>query len=573
MTAPVTTAQEPSGERDDVLAPLAARLGIAPRTLEWVLGGLLAVAAIALTVYIARDLWFTSDEWEYLTHRRAFDLEDLTRPVGGHWTTWSTFLLRGLYAAVGVDFWPWFYIPRLIGHTLLMTFIWRVMCHRGTDPLLGLVAYAVLLVLGASGYQRALQVGNWAVYAALIVCALIIARRPDDPSVADRVVVGGALLVAVLGNGYALAVIGGITIALLLTRRIVAWIPSLIPAIAAYGAWWLYWRDDIRPKPEVTLDKILDIPSGAFRVTRSAIEATTGLPGWLAAVAVVALVVWIVVLAVRRRFDQFDSIILCTLAVGLALLTVQRLAFNEEAASRLRYGYSVSVLLALALVPHIRAPRAAVGRVVLVLVGLGLVVVNVDQMRIAINVREDASQEARVLSVAAAEMIAAGEPVVAGPSTIAPGLETDELVQLVDEGYGPDPLPDYQADRAAIEAEARGALRMNLINARRPRNGYDAPAGTPPTTSADVDPDGCVELSLDEPVTAQVQDAGLLTFTKGRPQVLGLTWEDEYGVGTRRLDDPDVREAAVELADPTDTAELTLVSRIGALTVCGFRGA
>ena len=60
-------------------------------------------------------------------------------------------------------------------------------------------------------------------------------------------------------------------------------------------------------------------------------------------------------------------------------------------------------------------------------------------MKTAINVREEVAQEARVLSVAAAEMIRAGEPVVAGPSTIANGLETNELAHLVDDGYDPDP--------------------------------------------------------------------------------------------------------------------------------------
>ena len=54
----------------------------------------------------------------------VLDVGDLTRPIGGHWTSWSVLLLRGLYRTFGVDFWPWFYIPRLIGHTLLVTLIW-----------------------------------------------------------------------------------------------------------------------------------------------------------------------------------------------------------------------------------------------------------------------------------------------------------------------------------------------------------------------------------------------------------------------------------------------------------------
>ena len=289
----------PSGDEQDVeahdaddeggmFAWLGDKFQVTPHMAEWLVGILVAVVAVAVTAYMARDMWFTSDEWEYLANRTAFDLGDLTRPVGGHWTTWSVLLLRGLYKSFGVDFWPWFYIPRLIGHTVLVTFIWRVMRRRGADPLVGLFAYAVLLVLGASGYQRALQVGNWAVYAALIICALVINRRPAKPTTRDQVIVAGALMIAVFGNGYAVAVIGGIIGTLLLARRLVAWIPSLIPAVVAYGIWYLNYRDDIKPKPELTPSKILDIPSGAFRVVRTAMEAATGFPAWLAAVAVMA---------------------------------------------------------------------------------------------------------------------------------------------------------------------------------------------------------------------------------------------------------------------------------------------
>ena len=571
----------PSGDEQDVeahdaddeggmFAWLGDKFQVTPHMAEWLVGILVAVVAVAVTAYMARDMWFTSDEWEYLANRTAFDLGDLTRPVGGHWTTWSVLLLRGLYKSFGVDFWPWFYIPRLIGHTVLVTFIWRVMRRRGADPLVGLFAYAVLLVLGASGYQRALQVGNWAVYAALIICALVINRRPAKPTTRDQVIVAGALMIAVFGNGYAVAVIGGIIGTLLLARRLVAWTPSLIPAVVAYGIWYLNYRDDIKPKPELTPSKILDIPSGAFRVVRTAMEAATGFPAWLAAVAVMGLLAWIVLLAVRRRFDLFDSVILCTLAIGLCLLVIQRISIDDEAATRLRYGYSVSILLAVALVPHIRLSKTLLVRTLFVLAGFAMIAANLQQMKEAINVREEVAQEARVLSVAAAEMIRAGEPVVAGPSTIAHGLETNELVHLVDDGYDPDPLPEDQIDRDLIVADARGALRMNLIDRNKPRGGHLPDEGTPPTTDAEVDSDGCVTLAEGEPITATVADAGLLTFDKTRPQSLALTWTDEFGEGRRFLDDPDIRQGAVELAAPATDAELTLESPVQNLTVCGF---
>ena len=323
---------------------------------------LVALAAVAVTAYMARDMWFTSDEWEYLANRTAFDPGDLTRPIGGHWTTWSVLLLRGIYKAVGVDFWPWFYVPRLIGHTLLVTFIWRVMRRRGADPLVGIFAYAVLLVLGASGYQRALQVGNWAVYAALIICALVISRRPEDPTTRDRLIVAGALMVAVFGNGYAVAVIGGITVALLLARRIVIWIPSLIPAVVAYGIWYLTYRDDIRPKPELDAGQaprhpVGGVPGGAHRRRGRPPACPTGAgrrrgrrPRWPGSCS------W----PCAGRFDLFDSIILCTLghrawpcSSSSASPSTTRPPPGSATATR------SAILLALALVPHIRVAQDA----------------------------------------------------------------------------------------------------------------------------------------------------------------------------------------------------------------------
>src|SRR4029453_3658 len=115
------------------------------------------------------------------------------------------------------------------------------------------------------------------------------------------------------------------------------WLPSLILPIAAYVSWYLAYRDEIRPRPTLTIEKLRLIPGSAFRAW-----------GW-----------W---LARRRRLDQFDWIILGTLGLGLILLTIQRVAVESEAANSLRYGYSIDLLLILLLVPHVRLPRHALAR-------------------------------------------------------------------------------------------------------------------------------------------------------------------------------------------------------------------
>ncbi len=558
----------PAPEDGTPFAWIGQRLGLAARTVEWIAAGILVVAAVALTAYLARDLWFLKDEWEYLANRTVGDPDSLLTPIGGHWTTWSVFLLRGLYRVFGLDYWPWYYIPRLIGHTLLAVLVWRVLRWRGSDPTVAFGAFAVFLLLGASAYQRALQVGNWAVYAALLTAAVLITRR-ERPTALDRVLVALALLVGVLGNGYAVAVLGGITGALLIGRRLLRWLPSLILPIAAYVSWYIAYRDEIRPRPKVTVEKLRLIPGSAFRVARSSLETATGLPTVLAGVLVVALLAWILWLLIRRRLDQFDWIVLGTLGLGLILLTIQRVAVESEAANSLRYGYSIDLLLILLLVPHIRLPRSALAPVGVALMTAILVVVNINEMQEGIDVREADAQAGRPIVEAAAAMIDEGEPVVEGPSVVVEGLETDELGRLVDEGYHPGAIADDRPDRDEILSEARGALRIGVIDLHRNREHFEPEPGPPLVTEDEVDDDGCVQVDDEHTVTATVEAATVLELTKGN-QTLFVTWRDEFGEGTRVVD-PEVREAQIALAQPVTTAELTLSTGSPfAIDVCGF---
>jgi hypothetical protein len=529
---------------------------------ELIVGAALAVAAMALTAWLARDLWFTSDEWEFLANRSAFDLGDLTRPIGGHWATWSVLLLRGLYEVGGVDFWPWFYVPRLLGHTALAAGIWWVLRRRGTDPLIALVTFAVLLVLGVSGYQRALQVGNWVVYAALLYVAWVV-NRNEKPSTREKVLVSAVLLVAVLGNGYSLAVIGGLGLALLVTRRLVPWIPSLVPPVAVYGAWMLRYGDTFKEGPPLG-ERLLGVPADAFRVLRTAFDVTTGLPNALAAVLVVAVVAWLVLLAVRRQLDPFDLVVLATLAVGLFLLAFQRVAIDPDAAGRDRYGYSVIVLLLMVLPTHLPRLHARWEQGVALGVGALLVVANVASLKDAIDVRARPSQEARAVIEAAAQLIVAGEVVVDRTSPLAPGLSVQELEQLIRDGYRPTGTPD----EAALE-EARGALRISVLPPNRVR-GQPQRVAAEPTTA--LDDDGCLAVADGEDDSVDVTTRGLLRFDRPADQTVTITWEDESGIGRRVLeDDEDAGPTAVQLVGPPRrAATVRFATEGGDLLVCGF---
>jgi hypothetical protein len=512
-----------------------------PRRLELGIVAALVLVAVVATAVMAKDMWFLSDEWEYVANRSVTDLDSMLRPYGGHWTTIPTLLIRGLYQVVGLDFWPWYYLPRLIGHTALAVLVWWTVRRRGADAALALFGLAVLLFLSASSYQRALQVGNWVVYAALIVVATVI-ERVERPSPRHHVLVAGALLLGVLGNGYAAAVLGGTLVAVTLARRLRTWLPSLLPPLVAYGAWYLAYRDEIQPKPELGPGRLLLIPVGAFRIVRGGIANVTGLPSFVAAVLVVVLVLWFVHLFRRGRLDVFDGIVAATLLAGLALLTIQRVAEHPEAAARDKYSYAIAVLLVLLVLPHVKLPASRAATAGVLALATFAVAANVVHLDRAIDLNEHVGQlvEARVAS--AASMLAAGEPVVPKPSIVVPRLDTVELQRLVDDGY--DPQPDADADPALVEA-ARGSLRMRIVEPGSPRPS-DGPAPDLPSPDAD----GCAAVAAGATLPLEVRDGGALQLRQGdETGPVDLVWTDSFGTG--RVQVEDTRPVVgIELADP-----------------------
>ncbi len=540
MTTEPETVEPERPTRRGLIAGLPRPPWLSART-ELLVVAVLVVVAVVVTALMARDMWFLSDEWEYLANRSVTDLDSMLRPYGGHWTTVPTILIRGLNELFGIDFWPWYYIPRLIGHTALALMVWWTVRRRGLDPVLGLITLAVLLFLSASSYQRALQVGNWVVYAALIVTATMIERHAR-PSVRQQVVVAVALLVGVLGNGYAVAVLVGTTAAVLLARRLRTWLPALLPALLAYATWYLVYRDDIEPKPDLNLEKILLIPIASLRIVRGAVTAVTGLPSSVAVVLVLVLVAWVVSLALRRKLDIFDGIMIATLLTGLALLAIQRVAEHPEAAGRERYGYSVTVLLVLLIVPHLRLPTHRVAAAVVVAFGLFAIGANVVDLDRAIDINEDTGQLRRVRVEAGAVMMNAGEPVVPGPSEVVRRLDTLELQSLVDHGYSPSPSV-LDSELEALVTQTRGNLRMRVVEPGAPRPRL----GPPPNVPGD---DSCAAVWPGRRLDVEVQDGGgALQVVQDAPNVIDMIWTDEFGRGRVTFYDARPR-VGIELADP-----------------------
>ena len=297
-----------------------------------------------------------------------------------------------------------------------------------------------------------------------------------------------------------------------------------------------------------------------------AVHGATGLPVVLALLGAVAIAGWIVVAAVHRRLDVFDLIVLGTLAIGLALLTIQRVADSPDAASRDKYGYSVVVLLVLLLIPHLRLPRHPATSPVVLLIGVIVLVVNIVRLDAAIDLNEAVGRHTRATVEAAAAMIQAGEPLAAGAPEVVRRLDAQELVGLIDAGY--DPGIDVEDVDPEIAAAARGALRINLLDRVR----AESEPGRPPTTTADLDAEGCAPATVDVPLSAEVQGAGTILVRSPRSATVVLTWTDDYGRGVQTLQESAFASTRVVLAEP-DASGATLVVSTDAesgVLVCGL---
>ena len=143
--------------------------------LELVAGVVVAVASVAILCRVGADTWFRTDAWDFLLRRPPWSLDSWLRPHGGHLQVPAVGLHRLLYAAFGPEFWPWYYLPHLVGYAAVMFYLWRILLRRGADHWVAFAVYLVMLFLGVSYFLASIAVGS------LIVLALLLwaAQRID----------------------------------------------------------------------------------------------------------------------------------------------------------------------------------------------------------------------------------------------------------------------------------------------------------------------------------------------------------------------------------------------------------
>ncbi len=235
---------------------------------------------------------------------------------------------------------------------------------------------------------------------------------------------------------------------------------AAVPGLV-FAVWWLAIGRDGSSRAESSGGAISQVPRFTWTGLVNALDETSGLP--VGGVLVLLLVLWCarnLDLASGPAAPAFAG---CAGAVAFFVLTgVGRVSFGVESAVSTRYVYMAVALLlpAVALALTRAVPAGSVGQAA-VIGACGLLVVhNIVLLRDAASVEMGREQHFEGVVVAAASLIAGGEPVVSGAidPTYNPDLTNEALARIDDYGWLPDTEPTV-TEQLTAEVQLQVALR------------------------------------------------------------------------------------------------------------------
>lgn len=425
-----------------------------PSATEWLI--VLAVVAVGgvLTAVAARHMWFNADVWAYLAERET-SIDDILRPHAGHWTVWNAAVTRGLYLMEGMDFWPWWYLPRVLAWGLLCVVLWRLLRLLGTDRTISLATVVVLAVFGSTGWLQGWTIGNPIAHMAAAGCAATVLVL--EPANRNRLLLAGLLVLGVTSAGIGVAVLAGMALTVVAVRGARPWWPSVVGAGGIYGAWYVWYRwGEGGSGTDVSIGALGDLPSFTFDMARSAFTRLTASPDWIGTLVVLALGVWLVAAMFKRRLSVVDTLYLGSAVAFLVLTLAVRVAAGAASPEAVRYSYTLTLFLIPVVLPRIPSLRHwTLKAAVLGLAGL-LALHNLDDLRAEIEFWSDRSQSSRAVVETAAWLINRDEGILSTASVDSPRsgqLTAGGLATLVDDGWRPQP-------RMQAVGAARGNLRL-----------------------------------------------------------------------------------------------------------------
>ena len=484
----------------------------------------LAIAVIGAVAvgYAAREWWFHSDAWDFLTGRSLADPITLLEGHAGHWQTPTVLAYLSIGALVGMDFWPAYYLPRVFGYAAWAVWFWSVLRRRGTHPLPALAFLSLALILVVSDWQDLSTMGNLIVLSVSLKVALMATEEPENRH-RFRLLLLGLLVLAVASSSLGVALLVGSGMATVLSRsRLKLWWPSLAGATMVYGTWYLLFREAVPPGGSIVAS-VVSVPRWSFVIVEHAFTELLRI-GVLATGATIILVGAIVWLVIKRKLDGFDAVLLSMLVVYLAMVIIYRVAPGSALPTATRYSHNVLFLLGAVLVPRIAPIRLRYQSIAIAMIVVLLLPFHWSMLNTRINFWERRAQASREVVESAAYLMNDGEPWLPNSPIDPPRagmLTTTRLEELTTDGWAPPLSPDTPS----VE-RARSHLRFSI----RPSGNASSPLPTlieGTTTDGQCvspSPSGLISLMITGPVTLQVVTPG---------PALTITWEDSFGTGRR----------------------------------------
>jgi hypothetical protein len=310
----------------------------------------IAVAAWAILVWMGRGLSFYSDEWYYIDGRSLFDAATWFPPHGEHWTTIPIVVYRLLMELVGLrTYMP--YLALLIALHVLVAFGVFVLLRRWTGPLPALAGGILILFFG-SGFENifwAFQLG----FVGSVGVGLLLIWLLDHPATAGRAVaVVGLLVLSLAMTGLGLVFLAIVGLWMLLSPAWRRWLPTLMLPAAVYAAWYIavgHAGTGSQRNP-FTLDQLLLTPGFVAEGIAHSVGSITGLPPLLAGVVAVALLLGLIVAAIRRQPIPVATIALAFgVVLQYALIGLNRAGIFAGQSDYTRYTYLGGILTLLAI--------------------------------------------------------------------------------------------------------------------------------------------------------------------------------------------------------------------------------
>ena len=168
-----------------MMSEAAASSGVDRRRADLVFFAL-ATVALGTFLWLAREMTFRIDEWDFVLNRRLDDPIGLLTPFNEQWVTVPAVIFRTIFAVVGLHT----YLPYLIVLLLLHLVVaagTRAVVRAVAGEAIGLAAGVTVLFLGI-GYEnlnQGFQIGMVlsAACGIWVIALLVIDRRPRAAAV------------------------------------------------------------------------------------------------------------------------------------------------------------------------------------------------------------------------------------------------------------------------------------------------------------------------------------------------------------------------------------------------------